>query len=81
MDTADNIRSQALGLNPTQRASLAHDLLVSLEEGEPDADADTAWAAEIETRSAAYAAGEVQASDWRESVARLRATLQQDRAQ
>lgn len=70
MDTVDNIRSQALSLTAKQRAALAHDLLMSLEEDEPDADAASAWAEEIEARSAAYAAGEIEAFDWRESLAR-----------
>ncbi len=78
MDSADNIRSQALGLSAAQRASLVHDLLVSLDEAGPDADADVAWAEELEARSAAYVAGEAQASDWQESVARLRASLKQN---
>lgn len=77
MDTADQIRSQALGLSPTQRAALAHDLLISLEEDGPDADADAAWAGEIEARSAAFRAGELPAADWRESLARSRASLAQ----
>lgn len=72
MDTADNIRSQALGLSPKERAALAHDLLISLEEDGPDADAEAAWDSEIEARSAAYLAGELPASGWRESLARSR---------
>ena len=80
MDTIDNIRSQALGLTAKQRAALAHDLLISLEEDEPDADAASAWAEEIEDRSAAYAAGEIEAFDWRESLARSRAAFEQERA-
>ncbi|MBC7856014.1 MAG: addiction module protein [Pirellulaceae bacterium] len=79
MDTIDNIRSQALGLTATQRAALAHDLLISLEDEEPDADAASAWAEEIEARSAAYAAGEIEASDWRESLARSKAAFEQER--
>jgi hypothetical protein len=80
MDTVDNIRSQALGLTAKQRAALAHDLLISLEEDEPDADAASAWAEEIEARSAAYAAGEIEAFDRRESLARSKAAFEQARA-
>jgi hypothetical protein len=79
MDTIENIRSQALGLAAKQRAALAHDLLVSLEDDEPDADAASAWAEEIETRSEAYATGQVEAFDWRESLARSKAALEQER--
>lgn len=81
MDTVDNIRSQALSLTAQQRAALAHDLLISLEEDEPDADAASVWAQEIEARSAAYAAGEIEAFDWRESLARSKAAFEQERTE
>lgn len=76
MDTFENIRSQALGLTANQRASLAHDLLVSLEDDAPDANAATAWGEEIESRSAAIAVGNMEASHWRESLARSKAALE-----
>ncbi|MFN0018765.1 MAG: addiction module protein [Pirellulaceae bacterium] len=80
MNTLEDIRTQALGLTGNQRASLAHDLLVSLEDEAPDADAASAWGEEIESRSAAFAAGSIKAFDWRESLARSRAAFEQDRA-
>ena len=75
MSTVDEVRVQALGLSSTERATLARDLLLSLESPDFDEDADSAWAAEIEARSAAFARGELTATPWRESVARMKEAL------
>ncbi len=75
MGTVDNLRDQALKLDEPERATLARDLLVSLEDIEPDADAQSAWATEIQSRSDAVARGEFSASDWKESVQRVREHL------
>jgi hypothetical protein len=72
MSTVDHIRDQALTLDDTERAMLVRDLLVSLEGIGPEEDAEPAWAAEIQARSDAVARGEFSASDWRESVERVR---------
>jgi len=79
MSTVDDVRNQALELSREERAKLARDLLVSLETGDFDADADSAWATEIEARSAAYGRGELAARDWRESLERVRQALSQRR--
>ena len=75
MSTVDEVRDQALQLDQPERATLARDLLVSLEEGEPHEDAQSAWTTEIQARSDAVARGEFSASDWRESVQRVREHL------
>jgi hypothetical protein len=75
MSTVDDVRDQALQLDQPERATLARDLLVSLEEGGPHEDAQSAWATEIQARSDAVARGEFSASDWRESVQRVREHL------
>lgn len=75
MSAVDNVRDQALKLDEPERATLARDLLVSLESVEPDEDAPSAWATEIQARSDAVASGEFSATDWRESVERVREHL------
>ncbi len=50
IDPTDKLLSQALKLSVSQRARLAAELLASVD-GEPDADAESAWAAEIERRA------------------------------
>jgi hypothetical protein len=76
MSVVDGIRDQALALNDSDRASLARDLLLSLEH-EAHADAQQAWKDEILARSDAIARGEFTASDWRESIQRIRDALAQ----
>ena len=75
MTTADDVRYQALALTAEERASLARDLLLSLESAELDLSVEQEWAAEVERRAEAYARGETTASDWRESVERTRRAL------
>ena len=79
MSAVDQVRDQALKLDESERAVLARDLLVSLESTEPGEDTESEWAAEIQARSAAVARGEFSASDWRESLARVRKHLEERR--
>jgi putative addiction module component (TIGR02574 family) len=74
MSTANELLSQALSLPEAERAALARQLLLSLE-AETAADADDAWALEIEARLAAIAEGRFQAKDWREALAEIRQKL------
>jgi putative addiction module component (TIGR02574 family) len=48
-ESAKKLLSQALRLSLDERAQLAADLIASID-GEPDEDAEAAWAAEIERR-------------------------------
>ena len=73
--SATEIRDLALKLSPQQRASLARDLLSSLEESGENFEAE--WAAEADSRAAAYAAGQIGADDWEVSLKRARARLKQ----
>jgi putative addiction module component (TIGR02574 family) len=57
------ILSSALALPVRERASLAHELLASLD-GATDADAAEAWVAEVERRALEVTAAEVAAEDW-----------------
>lgn len=56
--TMREIRSNALGLPATERAALAHELLISLDESE-DPNAEGLWVAEIERRAHDVAGGKV----------------------
>ena len=77
MNTADEILELALQLPQTERASVAHQLLLSLEPDGFDADHEAAWNAAIEARLARVARGEFSASAWREALGRIRASLVQ----
>ena len=68
--SATELRELALQLPPDQRASLARDLLSSLEEAGESFEAQ--WAAEAESRAEAYAAGQIGADDWEASLKRVR---------
>ena len=71
------ILSRALGLPATDRAELARQLLLSLEPADWDADAEVAWASEIEARLARADAGEP-SLDWQTSIDRIRAGLKNE---
>lgn len=72
-DATNRILRQALELEPDERAVLAAELLVSLEESKDDV--QRAWAAEIERRSmdASIERGE----DWRVVLDEIRAGVLQ----
>ena len=81
MPLIDDVRQTALSLSVSERAALAHDLLVSLDDVE-EADAnelDEQWTAEILRRSDTYHQGLAQATDWEESLARVRAAFRKNR--
>ncbi len=71
-EAARRILSQALELPIDQRAELAVELIASID-GDPDADVEAAWAAEIERRASRALAGETQGQEWRGVLSRLRA--------
>ena len=76
------IRELALQLPLQERARLAHDLLISLEEAtEPPKDVEAAWLEEIEARAEAYEAGTAKAEDWEVSLDRVRKRLREGRSQ
>ena len=75
MSLQPELKSRVLDLPPDQRAELARELILSLEDQQPDTDASAAWETEIERRLAAVDRGEVALLDWRESVARIRTGL------
>ncbi|HKO58978.1 MAG TPA: addiction module protein [Thermoanaerobaculia bacterium] len=60
---------EALELPLDERASMAADLLESLEDAEEDVEA--AWADEIRQRVAAARAGDLESTDWRTVLDRV----------
>jgi putative addiction module component (TIGR02574 family) len=75
MPVQSDIKARALDLPAEQRAELARELILSLENQEPDPNTAAAWEAEIEQRASAVDRGEVTPVDWRESVERIRNSL------
>jgi len=68
-ETAD-LLSTALALPVRERAKIAHELLLSLDDG-ADADAAEAWVAELEQRAREVRSGSVTTEDWETVKARL----------
>lgn len=62
-DAARHLIAEALKLPVQERATVVAELLASID-GEPDADAGQAWAAEIERRAERAQRGESQGKDW-----------------
>jgi putative addiction module component (TIGR02574 family) len=60
---ARRVLETALALSDEERAEIAVGLLASLD-GEPDADAEQAWAAEITRRAESVLRGEAKLVDW-----------------
>lgn len=68
----EDIEAAALQLAPAERAKLAERLLISLDE---DDEILASWVEEAERRGDAYERGEMEAIDFDESIARLKAKL------
>lgn len=62
-ETARQILEEALRLPPEERATVIAELIASMD-GEPDADAEQAWAIEIENRARRALRGESEGRDW-----------------
>jgi toxin ParE1/3/4 len=67
---ATDLLSNALALPVRERAQIAHELLLSLDDG-ADADAAGAWVTEIERRASEIRSGSVDTEDWETVKARL----------
>ena len=78
MSTLNELYQKALGMEPAERAELAHRLILSLEPGERDPDWEEAWAREIERRLESIDRGEAKLHDWREVIARLSKSLEKE---
>ena len=72
--SADELRREALALPVDERAALAKDLLLSLDEGaEPGA--EDAWGEELGRRAQAVADGTATLVDWADAEKRISARL------
>ena len=68
--TREQLLTEALSLDPTEREALAEELLLSLDE--PDREAiDAAWLAESRSRDAAFRRGEIQGVPVDDAIARI----------
>lgn len=67
---AKKLLSQALRLSLDERAQLAAELIASID-GEPDEDAEAAWAKEIARRATRARAGKSKGRPWRAALKRL----------
>ncbi len=75
---ADALLQQVLELPREQRARVAEDLLVSLEE--PSEDVAKAWVEVIERRSTDVTEGRVQTVEWQDARAEVTRELERRRA-
>ena len=73
--STEQIRDLALQLPREGRASLAKDLIESLEPEESSADVEAAWLDEIELRAVDLERGAAKADDWQASLDRVRRQL------
>lgn len=75
MTTTSEILSAALTLPATDRAEVAHKLLLSLEPSESEADVDQAWADEVRARLRAIREGRSVPRDWNDALEDVRQSL------
>jgi len=75
MKKNNDLVTLVLELPEAERASLARQLLLSLEPPDLDSDNEAAWAAELEARIAAVEEGRFRAIDWRKALKRIRRSL------
>jgi len=67
---AADLLTDALALPARERAKIAHELLLSLDDGADD-DAADAWVAELERRAAEVRSGAATTEDWASVKTRL----------
>jgi len=79
MATKENLLSNVLRLPPEERAEVAHKLLLSLEEGGEDPEAQAEWSAELERQAREVLDGSVKTVSWEQVEERIGARLGQRR--
>ncbi len=77
MITADELLSAALRLPFKDRARLAHELLLSLEEHAEDSGTEATWAEELERRAEDIASGKARTYDARQAIEEVRAQFRE----
>ncbi|MFL5356642.1 addiction module protein [Archangium sp.] len=73
-EQAEKLLSEALKLPTSERVRVAAELLASVE-GEPEPDAEAAWAAEIDRRVRRVEAEGPKGDDWQDVHARIASRL------
>lgn len=73
-DRADKLLAEAMKLTTQERARVAADLIASID-GEPDADAEIAWATEIDRRVQRIETEGPKGDDWQTVHDRIAARL------
>lgn len=79
MATKDELLTDVLQLPSEERAEVAHKLLLSLDEGPDDVNAETAWSQELERRAEDIRQGRVKTVPWEEVEASITARLKHRR--
>jgi putative addiction module component (TIGR02574 family) len=77
MNQSNDLLGLALMLPFQERASLARQLILSLDADVVDTDAEALWQSEINARLERVAQGNYSATDWNEALARIRKALAQ----
>jgi putative addiction module component (TIGR02574 family) len=79
MTAPTDVLTLAMKLPEKERATIAHELLLSLEpEVFDDDEVSAAWQQEIESRLQKMADGRHQTHDWRQTLQEIRAELKQE---
>jgi Putative addiction module component len=79
MNSSVDVLSKALLLPEKERADIAHQLLLSLEqENFKDDEIAAAWQQEIESRLQKVASGNFRAFEWRQAIQEIRQELKKD---
>jgi putative addiction module component (TIGR02574 family) len=79
MATKEDLLSDVLRLPPEERAEVAHKLLLSLEEGAEDPEAQAEWSAELDRRAREVLDGSVKTVSWEQVEERISTRLGQRR--
>jgi putative addiction module component (TIGR02574 family) len=79
MATKEDLLSDVLRLPPEERAEVAHKLLLSLEEGAEEPEAQAEWSVELERRAREVVDGRVKTISWEQVEERIRVRLSQRR--
>ena len=75
MVTASEVFNAAMSLQASERAEVAHRLVLSLEPADFDEDVDQAWAEEVRRRRQAVQEGSVKLLDWKDALADIRQSI------
>lgn len=73
--SVEKLRQEALALPANERAALAKELLLSLEDGTEEPGAEAAWLEELERRADAASNGTAILTDWSDAEKRITARL------